>query len=125
MGPLGPVLKRCNLSKYYDQDCRYFGDQLKSLYSKNTNQTVIAQININPFVPNASFLYPLKKCFQGLEKGCVGNKSVYLIRNKFDELVGGAGGNIVILRKKKKKLDDSFAARQFFTEQAVLFYLQF
>ena len=102
MGPLGLVLKRCNLSKYYDQDCRYFGDQLKSLYSKNTNQTVIAQINIKPFVPHASFLYPLKKCFQGLEKGCIGNKRVNLIRNKFDELAGGAGGNIVILRKKKQ-----------------------
>ena len=37
---------------------------------------------INPFVPNAPFLYPLKTsenptvfwCFQGLEKGCIGNK---------------------------------------------------
>ena len=37
--------------------------------------------SINPFVPNALFLYPLKTsenrqvfwCFQGLEKGCIGN----------------------------------------------------
>ena len=39
---------------------------------------------INPFVPNAPFLYPLNtlenhkvfRCFQGLEKGCIGNKWV-------------------------------------------------
>ena len=40
---------------------------------------------INPFVPtNASFFYPLKIsenrmifwCFQGVEKGCIGNKWV-------------------------------------------------
>ena len=37
----------------------------------------------SPFVPNALFLYPLKtsenlkfSCFQGVEKGCIGNKSV-------------------------------------------------
>ena len=29
---------------------------------------------LNPFVPNAPFLYPLKTCFQGVEKGCIGNK---------------------------------------------------
>ena len=35
-------------------------------------------ININPFVPNAPFLYPLKVfgCFQGVQKGCVCNKWV-------------------------------------------------
>ena len=40
--------------------------------------------NVNPFVPNAPFLYPLKisenrevfRCFQGEEKGCIGNKWV-------------------------------------------------
>ena len=33
----------------------------------------------NPFVPNAPFIYPLKTsegCFQGVEKGCIGNKWV-------------------------------------------------
>ena len=37
---------------------------------------------VNPFVPNAPFLYPLKTsesltifcCFQGIEKGCIGNE---------------------------------------------------
>ena len=41
----------------------------------------------NPFVPNASFLYPLKisenlsvsRCFQWIEKGCIGNEWVKLI----------------------------------------------
>ena len=29
----------------------------------------------NLFVPNAPFLHPLKtSCFQGVEKGCIGNK---------------------------------------------------
>ena len=38
---------------------------------------------INPYVPNAPFLYPLKTenrkvfwCFQGVEKECIGNKWV-------------------------------------------------
>ena len=39
---------------------------------------------INPFVPNAPFLYPLKTsenpkvfgCFLGVEKGCIGSKWV-------------------------------------------------
>ena len=39
---------------------------------------------IKPFVPNAPFLYPLKssenrkvfRCFQGAEKGCIGNEWV-------------------------------------------------
>ena len=38
----------------------------------------------NPFVPNALILYPLKTsenltffCFQGVEKGCIGNKWVH------------------------------------------------
>ena len=38
----------------------------------------------DPFVPNAPFLYPLKTlenrkvfcCFQGVEKGCIGNEWV-------------------------------------------------
>ena len=40
----------------------------------------------NPFVPKVPFLYPLKTsenrkvfwCFQGVEKGCIGNKRVKL-----------------------------------------------
>ena len=39
---------------------------------------------INPFAPNALFLFPLKtsenrkvfRCFQGVEKGCIGNEWV-------------------------------------------------
>ena len=41
-------------------------------------------IHRNLFAPNASFLYPLKTsenltvflCFQGVEKGCIGNECV-------------------------------------------------
>ena len=32
--------------------------------------------HINPFVPNAPFLYPLKTCFQGVEKECTGKEWV-------------------------------------------------
>ena len=39
---------------------------------------------LNPFVPNAPFMYPLKTsenrkgywCLQGVQKGCIGNKWV-------------------------------------------------
>ena len=42
---------------------------------------MLKDIIINPFVSNEPFLYPLKTsenredfwCFQGLEKGCIGN----------------------------------------------------
>ena len=53
------------------------------LYRKILNQRRI-QCPVNPFVPNAPFLYLLKIsknltvfwCFQGVEKGCIGNKWV-------------------------------------------------
>ena len=46
------------------------------------------QRSLNPFVPNAPFLYPLKKsenrmifwCFQGAEEGCIKNKRVNLFQ---------------------------------------------
>ena len=49
-----------------------------------TDCTENLKMNINPFVPNAPFLYPLKTsencevfwCFQGVEKACVGNEWV-------------------------------------------------
>ena len=45
----------------------------------------------NPFVPNASFLYPLKQkktlrfsdVFRGVEKGCIGNEWVNPISTNF------------------------------------------
>ena len=54
----------CFLSKFF----RVFGDTKKYVY-------------LNPFVPNAPFLYPLKTsedfmifwCFQRVEKRCIGN----------------------------------------------------
>ena len=38
---------------------------------------------VNPFVPNAPFLYPLKTSEnrKGVEKGCIGNKWVNVFRN--------------------------------------------
>ena len=40
------------------------------------------ELSINPFISNATFLYPMKTsenltvfwCFQGVEKGCIGNE---------------------------------------------------
>ena len=44
----------------------------------------VSNDSVNPFVPSAPFLYPLKTsenlkvfwCFQGVEKGCTGNEWV-------------------------------------------------
>ena len=43
---------------------------------------------INPFIPNASFLYPLETSenltvFKGVEKGCIGNKMVNIANRLF------------------------------------------
>ena len=50
----------------------------------NWIMTALPLNTVNPFVPNAPFLYPLKTsesltvfwCFQGVGKGCIGNKCV-------------------------------------------------
>ena len=47
--------------------------------------------NLNPSIPDAPFRYKLKRsgnqkifsCFQGLEKGCIGNKEVNKDKHKF------------------------------------------
>ena len=53
--------------------------------------------NFNPFVTNAPFPYPLEMsenrkafwCFQGVEKGCIGNEWVKLLLSKeFCNLIG-------------------------------------
>ena len=51
-------------------------------------------ININPFVPNAPFLYPLKVfgCFQGVQKGCVCNKWVNSIMLSMMSLQSSTNG---------------------------------
>ena len=64
---------------------------------------------VNPFAPNGPFLYSLKTpenitvfwCFQGLEKGCIGNKWIKLIRCelfylhvKYKEYMAKKWGNI-------------------------------
>ena len=49
---------------------------------------------LNPFIPNALFLYPLKTsenltvcwCFQGVEKGCIGNEWVNIHQNDLNDL---------------------------------------
>ena len=57
----------------------------KSLSHKG-NLKYIATLKFNPFVPSSPFFCPLKTsknvtvfwCFQGVEKGCIGNKWVNL-----------------------------------------------
>ena len=52
---------------------------------------VLSKYFINTFIPNAPFLYPLKTsknltvfwCFQGVEKGCIGNYWVKFITFNF------------------------------------------
>ena len=56
----------------------------KIIWYNCLKRVIVVILPINPFVPNAPFLYPLKTsencnvfwCFQGIEKGCVGNKWV-------------------------------------------------
>ena len=51
------------------------------------NQTKPSNMFVNPFIPNAPFLYPLKAsenrkvfwCFQRVEKGCIGNEWVKIV----------------------------------------------
>ena len=47
------------------------------------HQVFLHKLYVNPFVPNAHFLYPLKTsenckifCFHEVEKGCIGNEWV-------------------------------------------------
>ena len=77
------------------KDCQHMGQTYPYtiMQNKKTKQTLIKVTKhkketimaiINPFVPNAHFLYPLKtsenrkvfSCFQGEENGCIGNKWV-------------------------------------------------
>ena len=61
---------------------KHLGLTLDILFTFDKHKKIA--LNINPFVPNASFLYPLKTsenltvcwCFQEAEKGCIGNKWV-------------------------------------------------
>ena len=47
---------------------------------------LIPMFNFNPFIPNVPFFYPLKTsenrkvfwCFQGIQKGCIGNECVWV-----------------------------------------------
>ena len=56
---------------------------------------IFASNNINPFVPNAPFLYLLKTSenlsvfwyFQGVEKGCIGNEWVNSVLLTFSEIL--------------------------------------
>ena len=56
----------------------------KNMRYVSTHITYSSFLIINPFVPNAPFLYPRKHqkaltifwCFQGVEKGCIGNEWV-------------------------------------------------
>ena len=53
-------------------------------YYKVLNQNHLLNLGFNPFAPNAPFPYPLTPsetltifwCFQGVEKGCIGNEWV-------------------------------------------------
>ena len=63
-------------------------------FQKLCNQSSLI---INPFAPSAPFLYPLKTsehltvfwCFQGVEKGCIGDKWVNLFKKWESIKIGG------------------------------------
>ena len=62
----------------------YMNKNIQFTGSSESAGNTYPQEKQNPFVPNASFFYPLKTsenftvfwCFQGVEKGCIGNKWV-------------------------------------------------
>ena len=62
----------------------YMNKNIQFTGSSESAGNTYPQEKQNPFVPNASFFYPLKTsenltvfwCFQGVKKGCIGNKSV-------------------------------------------------
>ena len=94
-------LKLCKLldqnnKKTSDKNEKLTSFLLTSAFFDSSNVTLMEKwlfvISFNPFVSNALFLYPLKTsenhtvfwCFQGVEKGCIGNEwvnSVELFRN--------------------------------------------
>ena len=52
-------------------------NMLKINFKSSANENYLLNISINPFVPNAVFLYPTVFWqFQGVEKGCSGNERV-------------------------------------------------
>ena len=52
------------------------------------NGIMETQLNlINPFVPNAPFLYPLKTCFQWVEKGRIRNEWVNTVLGTIEAAV--------------------------------------
>ena len=73
----------CDASKSQAQHYRKlkFGSTLKYLNINHYHHHHHLNSVVNPFAPNAPFLYPLKtsenlKGFQGVEKGCTGNEWV-------------------------------------------------
>ena len=56
----------------------------REYFSANSDHTIIPKsFTVNQLAPNAPFLYPLKTsenltvfCFQGVQKGCIGNEWV-------------------------------------------------
>ena len=67
--------------------------------------------SVNPFVPNAPFLYPLKTsenltvflCFQGVQKECIGNEWIKISRVSFECLYKSAIKSCGLIRKVCKE----------------------
>ena len=74
---VGHTLK---ILQHFLQDFYSVSDHCEALYIKGLKFNFQKHF-INPFIPNAPFLYPLKTsenckvfwCFQGVDKGCTGN----------------------------------------------------
>ena len=77
--------------------CELYEIFQNTFFSNNTSRAIAFALNffnktvhqdsINPFIPNATFLHPLKTlenltvfwCFKGIQKGCIGNKCVKIL----------------------------------------------
>ena len=78
------IIKNTCISKIFHVSCFGFVDAPRivqtfftlplNLICRGSQPVKQATHKVNPFVPNAPFLYLL--CSQGVEKGCIGNKWV-------------------------------------------------
>ena len=76
-----------------DAITEYYFAKVVLIFNQIIRERTIIQLLVNPLVPNAPFVYPLKTsenlkafCFQGVHKACIGNK--WVKRDNFFLILG-------------------------------------
>ena len=67
--------KLCRFLRIINQSPKYLSELIPTARQANMtrHKNSVPLFNVNPLVPSAPFLYPLKTSFHGVEKGCFGN----------------------------------------------------